>query len=61
MTERRALILFFTVSSLLFGGLFRGLQALSANDSVLFLGFIVPLIVCAHLSSRIVMHYDEQD
>jgi hypothetical protein len=61
MNERRALILLFTVSLLLTGGLFLGLEALEANDSVRFLGFIVPLMVCAHLSSWIVMHYDKQD
>jgi hypothetical protein len=57
MNERRALILLFAVMLLITGCLFYGLQALHANSSAQFLGFIVPLMLCSYLSSRIVMHY----
>ena len=61
MGKRTALALVFSATLLsTVVGLF-GLQALGANKGILSLGFLVPLMVGAHVSSRVVMHYGVSD
>ncbi len=57
MTRGRAIGLVFaaTLLSTVVGIL--GLSALGVNEAILSLGFLVPLMVGSHVSSRVVMHY----
>jgi len=62
MTEFRAQILIVVVAQIVVGVAVLGLAALGANSSAIALGVIIPTIVSAYLSARVVMHYgDEAD
>jgi hypothetical protein len=61
MTEARAHLLINLVAMLVVGVLFVGLLALRANSAAIALSVIVPAIVAAHLTAKVVVHYSDSD
>ena len=57
MTESRAHRLINAVAMTVVAVAVLGLDALGANSSAVALGVIIPTIVAARLSARVVMHY----
>jgi len=60
MSESKAHIAILVVGSAVVAVAVFGLAALGANGSTIALGLIIPAMVAAYLSSRVVMHYDDE-
>lgn len=59
MTQKRMIVMIFLLGITLEAVAFLGLVALGANNSVLFLAVIVPLVFTAYSSSWVITHFDE--